>query len=321
MTGSTTLRPPLNQPGIQVAIKSDPDGTVIIADGKGLGETPLQVSLPADVYSVHLSKDGQWYADLSITVQPGQATEFTVTGRAAYPVTLVGLPADTQSVLQFESKTAKVAFQAGQPVSLPSEDWTLKIEGSEIFAGLMIPVSVSGSPVKLDLTPFRRSGSLRIIGLDPRARLWVDSTPFLNPSSDSIQLPLGVHTVYVWENGLLPLDATRITVHDDNASFVTWDRVRGHDANSALNLWTGAGLGAAGSDLVGLGLYGALNEVAISHTSSYQEYVSFKSGATVAAAAGAALLAGAAVLEAIRIIENGRYDQQHRYMESLEKQP
>jgi hypothetical protein len=220
--------------------------------------------------------------------------------------------------LQFESKLGKIIFQESEKVTLPAGDWSLIIEGSDAFAGVTIPVQVQQGPVTVDRTPLRRTGSLRIVGFDSAAKLWIDDKLHPNPAMDKLQLPMGVHTVYVWEDGLQPLEKIGITVRGDGNSFVTWDRLRGHEVNSTIYGWSGIGGGALGSLLLGLGLIGSQNSVAVSLTSSYQEYVSFRNGANVAVGSGVVLMVGAAVVELIALSERNKYEVQRKYMTTME---
>ena len=108
-----------------------------------------------------------------------------------------------------------------------------------------------------------------------------------------------------------------ITVRGDNNSFLTWDRLIGHDANSALLGWSGAGAGVLGSLLLGLGWYGSQDNVAIGQTNSYQGYVSFKTGAYAFAIGGVCSLIGATVIELIALNERSKYEAERDYMVKL----
>jgi hypothetical protein len=318
ISGSTTLKPSLALETIPVTINSNPSGAMVIADGKNLGKTPLNIALAADKYAVRLRQDGQWYEGTSFEIRTGQANEFSFNGQPTFPITFKDLPQEVGATLHFESKLGKVAFQESDKVALPTGDWSLIIEGSDAFAGVTIPVQVQKEPVTLDFAPLKRKASLRIVGLDSKAKVWIDDKLVPNHATDTLQLPVGVHAVYVWENGLQPLDRINITVRSDNNSYVTWDRLRGHDANIPLFGWSGVGAGAVGSLLVGLGLYCSQNSVALSQTSSYQEYVSYRNGATTAVVSGIGLAVGAVVVELIALGQRNKYEAQRKYMTTLE---
>ena len=348
LQGSTTLKPSLASQAIPVSFNSNPSGAMVIADGKSLGETPLNVSLAADKYTIQLRQEGQWYENTTAEIRAGQLNEFDFHGQTAYPITLKELTPNASTTFRFDAKLAEVTFQGSEKVSLPTGDWNLKIEGNDAFAGITIPfqvhhepvtlilaypitlkdlpadagiilrftsklgkatfrgaervslptgdwnlniegndafagvtirLQVQHEPVILDLAPLKKRGSLRIVGFDSKGKLWIDDKLWPNPTNDTVQLIVGDHAVYVWEDGLQPLDKKNIIVRGDNTSHVTWDRLRGHDANSALLLWSGVGGGTLGAVLLGLGWYSSQNSVALSQTNSYQGYLNFRTGA------------------------------------------
>jgi S1-C subfamily serine protease len=236
----------------------------------------------------------------------------------AFPVMLNDLAPDPAITLRFQSKSGKATFKGNDKIRLPTGDWSLSIDGEEAFTGVTVPFQVQQQPVTVDLSHFRKRASFRIVGFGPRARLWIDDQLFPNPTADTIQLPVGMHTVYAWENGITPLEKMNIKVHADNKSSVAWNRRLGHDVTSSILGWGGAGAGAAGLVLVGFGLYGSQNSVALSQTHSYQDYVSFRNMATIEFWTGGALLVGAVVSELIALDQKNKYETQRRYMSSLE---
>ena len=385
MSGSSTLKPALVPQGIPVTINSNPSGASVIADGKNLGETPLNITLTADKYAIQLRKEGLWYEGIVAEIRAGQTNDFALTGQTAYPITLEDLPPDASvtlrlesklgkatfkgnekvslptgdwnlsvdgndafagvvvsfqvrqealtldlaypvtlenlppdATLRFESKFGKATFKGNEKVSLPTGDWNLSIDGNDAFSGVTVPVQVRQEPVKLDLARFRRNAQLKIMGFDSRAKLWIDEIAYPNLTVNAVLLPVGVHTVFVWEDGLQPLDKVSVNVSSDNSSSLTWNRKPGHDVYSTWFTWGGAGGGAIGALLVGLGLYGSQNSVAMSQTHSYQHYVSYRTTANIEIVSGGVLLIGAVAAEVYALVQRNMYEVQRRYLASLE---
>lgn len=76
--------------------------------------------------------------------------------------------------------------------------------------------------------------------------MWVNTEDAPLPAGDLLNLPLGVHRVYGWADGIQPLGPIDITVRKEVPSFITWENLRGYDKRSR-DLRVGAiGLAAAG---------------------------------------------------------------------------
>lgn len=320
LSGSTTLKPALGIAQVPVIVRSNPSGAMVIVDGKKLGPTPMVANLSPDTYLFHLEQEGRWFADVSAEVRLVGDNSLSFGGEVAYPVSFGGLPAEPGLRMVFSSNRGKASFSKDEKAFLPSGDWAMTMEGSDAFAGVSIPISVKAGPATVDLSPFRKLASLKIIGLDPKAKLWLDGKPFLDFSGNTLQLPLGLHTVSLWEDGRQPLESTAITVREGNKSFLIWDRQVGHDTSAAWFGWGGAGVAAAGATLAGLGYYYGQNSVLVPSTNSYAEYTSQKSQAGLELLAGSALVAGAIVLEVIAIGHGKKLKAQKKIRDSLEAQ-
>jgi S1-C subfamily serine protease len=310
LSGPTTLHPTLSPRQVSVRMDSTPAGAKVIANGVTLGMTPLNIVLAEGTYRVQLRQDGQWYEDDTIEVRKDRSNGFTFSGTRAGRVVIQGLPPTSGITLHFDSSLGSATFLGGEPVNLPKGSWTLKLDGSEDYAGVSVPFEVSGRPFTLDLAPYnKRKALLRIIGLEPKARVWIDEKP-VSASTDTLQVTMGDHNVFVWEDGLEPLDKAGITVGGDNKSSIVWGRNLGHDAKGSILLWSGVGTGALGVTLLGIGLISDSAPASQGQTSfSGYLYVS-----------GGALLLGTGILEWFAHVEQERYESQRKYMDSLQRQ-
>ncbi|HVP19128.1 MAG TPA: trypsin-like peptidase domain-containing protein [Spirochaetia bacterium] len=287
----------LSPQAVSVLFTSEPSGATVVADGRDLGTTPLTASLPEDTYNIQLRQRGQWYENVSMEVRGESPQRFSFAGRRAYAVGLDGMPPDSGAVLRFDSSLGTAIFRKGDDVALPSGDWNLTVEGDEAFDEVVVHVRVQQEALVVDLAPFQRTGSLRIGGLDSKARIWVDRRPFPNPGTDTLVLLPGVHAVYVWEEQVQPFDRLDIPVRADRSSNVTWERKRGHDAASLLLGCSGGGAGVVGIVLLGVGVSDRNTFFSVS---------------------GGLLLVCTAVLEWQAAMENERYESQRKYMLSLQ---
>lgn len=318
LTGSTSIRPTLLQRQARISIASEPVGATVVADGKTLGRTPLEIALEPDGYALSFRQEGLWFADKSLVVRSGEAQRVLAKGESARALSLAGAPPETQAKLRFESSAGQTVYAQGEAIALADGDWKLRVEGSLAFDGAAIPFSVSGSPLSLDLEQYKRKAALQVRGLDPKARVWIDGKPAEAAQGDSLPLSLGVHEVYVWGKGLAPLENTRITVREDGKSFVTWDRLVGHDAKAVRSLWTGLGLGLAGAALSGTGLYYYQNSVMVGITDSYASYVDGKNLAAGAFTAGFGIMVAAIVKELESVKEHRLFAAEEEYRKSME---
>lgn len=297
LSGSTTIRPTLLRRQTKISIESEPSGATVIADGKVLGQTPLEVELAPDIYAVSFRLDGSWFADQSLVVAAGNRQELSVTGSDARALTLVAEPSEPDSKFRFETAAGSTIYAHGEPISLADGDWKLTVEGSPALAGVTIPLTVSDAPLSLDLGPYKRDAALEVRGLDSKAELWVDGKNEKAERGDTIPLSLGVHSVYVWEKGLEPLAPTKINIREDGSSFVTWDRLLGHDVKASRALWKGAALGLSGAALAGAGFYLSQNSILVGMSDSYNSYTNAKLATGAAALAGCGLVVWAIFAE------------------------
>ncbi|HUI72658.1 MAG TPA: PEGA domain-containing protein, partial [Spirochaetia bacterium] len=307
LAGPTTLRPTLSPRRVSVRIDSAPRGAKVIVNGVTFGMTPLSTSLGEGTYRVQLRQDGQWYEDDTIEVRKDRSNGFTFSGTRAGRVVIQGLSSTLGVTMRFESDLGSAIFQGGEPVNLPKGHWKVTLDGNQDYAGVSVPFEATGEPFTLDLAPYNKSKALlRIVGLDPKARVWIDEK-LSNTSTDTLQVTAGVHNVYIWEDGLEPLDKTNIAVAGDTTSSITWDRKPGHDAKRTVLLWSGVGTAALGVTLLGIGL--------ISDSIPSQGQTSF-SGYLYAS--GGALLLGTGILELFAHAEQEKYESQRKYVESLQ---
>jgi Trypsin-like serine proteases, typically periplasmic, contain C-terminal PDZ domain len=320
LTGATTLRPALMRRETTVAIDSEPAGATVVADGKLLGQTPLEVDLAPDSYALSFRREGAWFADRSLVVAAGERQELSVKGETPRAVTLIAGPAEPAAKLRFESSAGVIIYSQGEPLALADGAWKLSVEGSPALAGASVPLTVSGSPVSLDLGPYKRNAALQVRGLGAAAELWIDDKPMKADAGDSLALPLGVHSVYAWEKGLEPLPKTRITVRDDGKSFVTWDRLPGHDVKTQQRFWAGIGLGISGAALAGAGLVFNQNSVIMGMTDSFSSYQLVKLTTGAAALTGCGLIVGAIFQEIESVKERRLLQAEEEYRKSLEAQ-
>lgn len=304
---------------LPLVIDSNPSGATVIADGKTLGTTPLKLVLSPDTYVIHLRQDNKWYTDIAAEVRAGQNNDLSFGSEIAYPVAFKALPADPGAKAQFSSNRGKVSYAVGESVFLPKGAWTLNLSGSEAFDGVSVPFQVQGDTT-VDLSPFKKIGALKIAGLDPKAKLWIDDKPFPNTSGPTLQIPLGPHSVYVWEDWLQPMEKTTVNVRADGKSFVTWDRLFGHDASAAWLGWSGAGAGLAGAALAGLGYYYGQNSLIVVKTASYSDYTSQKTLANAEAFGGFILVGAALIVEAVALDHGKKLKAQRLQKASLEAQ-
>jgi S1-C subfamily serine protease len=311
LTGTTSLKPPLVEGLAPLELASDPPGAAITADGRFLGRSPLAISLPMGSYEISLDLQGYAFQRTRIDLA-SKGVALSLAGEPASPLALKGLTPswDEAANLSFVSGDRRYDFMDASRVALPSGDFMLTITGVEAYRGITIPVRIEGAGTVFDLSPFAHSSSLTIRGFDPLSRVWIDGVELGSGLQNPLILPVGLHSVSIWQDGKQPLLNLPIHVRNDGKSFITWDGQPGYDHYASILDWSALGVGGTGLLAIVAGTVFGLNAVAVPLSSDWENYQSIKSRASLAVSVGSALGLVGGVLKLFSIVANKAFLKQ-----------
>ncbi len=287
ISGTTTLNPGL---GKQEAILNiiGAEGAEVFADGRMIGSIPMNISLIPDTYLITFKKDGYFIPPVEITADPGSRTIETEES-PAFRVNIENMPKqqeyshtdfitgkkrsfrDFELKLKFSNMDEELIYSPQEKIYLPTGNWKLELAGNKTYSGVEIDFSIDNSSTAIDLSKHQRTAELTIRNYSAASTVWVDEVKTEFNASGLTALPLGLHDIYIWEEGKAPLKID-INVREGNKSFITWQDITGHDVAAKKHLtagWVDLGIGSV---LLSAGAALGFNSIATSLSNSYESY-------------------------------------------------
>jgi|GEM_PF-3423725 len=272
LKGPSMISPPVESKLSSIEFVSDPPAASVMVDGNFFGETPLGISLTAGTYIVQFELEGVAFPSERVEISDGKARSIKASGKSGYPVTFTGISPGKTAQCVFREGKREYIQNISQGLSVPAGSYEVEFVGVAGLEGMTIPVEVPSGPLNLDVSSYKKNAPLEIRGLTDTADVWVDGVQLPPGQMSPLMLPMGAHTVSMWEKGIQPIIAQKITITDKGDSFINWTRKTGYDRMRNTSAWTSVALAAVGLVTVGCTTYMGSDDFAIDHTDSYDEY-------------------------------------------------
>jgi len=267
--------------------------------------TPLTSDIAAGTHTI-VAQTPRWiFKPVTVTLNRDQEQTLAITGERQIPVGFQGKGDRPALVAVQNDRTITVA--PDDDLVLPAGSWKISWEGNATYNDGSVTVEIGGKPELIDALPFLAKGTLAFSQLDSQAMVYLDGAVLGLAGSAPFPIEVGHHEVTVLERGFQPF-AAKIYVTKSEVSEVAVQRPASGGVWGVPALWTGAGLGLLGAALTTYGLHQYGDSVALSQTSSYQDYNRWKSTARTEYVGGLAAAGTGVVLVAIGWLLNASLD-------------
>jgi hypothetical protein len=308
LTGTTELIPKFVKKRSHLKIEdSKADSVLVYADGRYIGTTPLETELPKDRYKLDFRSENTIYPNLTLNLMETDYKEIEIQGETGYPVEVlnyqIGSNKDGSDSLDlilgkadsnqsgsflFRSEDTELIYPFDSPISLTNGPWLLEVLGIPEWEGQQIEFVVEGETT-LDLYESGGKGSLTIRNYYPDMEVFIDGNKVDSDSETIVNLPLGLHDVFIWKDGKRP-QTMMTTIRNNENSIITFQPKMAHSTKAWI--WGGGGLILAGTGLA-LGLMDT-DPYAESKSDNYSEYMAIKDD--IAKLSGGLLITGTLML-------------------------
>ncbi len=305
LSGSTEVSLPWKPFTAKVTISTEQPGVSISVDGNPLGITPLTRDIPAGTHTIAAQTPRWIFQPLTVTLVRDQEKTLVIDGERQIPVGFQGKGDRPTLVAVKNDRTITVAPE--DDLVLPSGTWKVSWDSNNTYNEGSVTVEIGDKPALIDALPFLAKGTLTFSQLDPQATVYLDGEVLGPAGSAPFPVEVGRHQVTVLERGFKPF-AAKIYVTKSEVSEVNAKRYASGGSWGAPALWTGAGLGVLGAAFTAYGLHQYSDSVALSQTSTYQDYIRWKNTAHTEYVAGLASVGTGAFLFAIGWLLNSSLD-------------
>ena len=308
LTGTTELIPKFVKKQSHLKVDDIDDNSVsVYADGRYIGTTPLETKLPKDTYKLKFRSENTIYPNLTLNLMETDYKEIEIQGETGYPVDvlnyqigsdnegsdsldlILGKADSNQSgSFLFRSEDTELIIPFDSPISLTNGPWLLEVLGIPEWEGQQIEFEVEGETT-LDLYESGGKGSLTIRNYHPGMEIFIDGYKVDSDSETIVNLPLGLHDVFIWKDGKRP-QTMMTTIRNNENSIITFQPKMAHSTKAWI--WGGGGLILAGTGLA-LGLMDT-DPYAESKSDNYSEYMAVKDD--IAKLSGGLLITGTLML-------------------------
>jgi S1-C subfamily serine protease len=313
LSGSTDVFLPWKSYTAKVTITTTEPGAKLLLDGKPLGDSPLTGELPVGPH-IFSAQAVHWvYQPLTVTLVRDQEQTLKLEGEQQIPVGFRGR--GDRPVLTATQGDRSVTVQPTDDFALPSGSWTVSWDATAAYEPGSVRLEIGETPSMVDALPFVAHGALAFPNLSPQAVVYLDGDQLGPSRSAPFTVEVGSHNVTVLERGFQPF-AGKVDVAKGATAEVVVTRPVSAGAWGLPALWTGAGIGVMGVALTVYGIHQYGDSVALSQTSSYRQYTSWKTTARSEYIVGMTAAGTGAVLALIGWMLNANMDDDIKHKES-----
>ncbi len=332
INGTTTIAPSLVKNSSVISFKCAIDKVEVYADGRFLGNTPLECNLPSDDYTFSFKSPG-YFIDrieqdltgneaLSVELKYSKAEKISVKQLSDYynveqlDYILGNIPENIgqQLVFFFSSGEREIVTKESETY-LPNGEWLMRIEGIKAFEDEDIPFTVNDSNVELSLSDYLPFFDLTIRDCPLDADIWIDGELLKNPGQNPLKLPYGRREVFISKKGYIPL-LVSINIREDNSAYITWPDSRNSIFDPLIfTFGSSAGI-LLGSLMINSSVDYRLNKWAFDNSTSYSEYSAIRMKGDLLLDAGTVAFVAGVVLGGIGIIKWIDYASNRKLIDS-----
>lgn len=256
-------------------VTSIPPQAEVKIDGKSLGKTPGTFPVPTGPARLILELKGYQFPETEVEGRRDQVSTVSVTGARLQEVKVSHPPTQKAAIVAQKGQESK-RFAAAERLLLPPGQWIISVDHPEEYTNGTLELTVEDQPVDLDLLPLKKRGRLDLSSFGPEAKFFLDNQEISGLSAGLAEVPVGLHTLEVFETGFSPQVFEELKVPSEGSAKPTSNRRIAPRIWGSLSLWSGIGLVTSGLTAFSWGAWVGSDQNAVAQSATYADYLNYK---------------------------------------------